>query len=251
MGSLNTATGAAALASNTEGNNNTATGLGALNSNTTGDANTVSGVDAANENVDGSANTVTGYNALLNNMHGPANTAEGYQALYNNLGGTNIAVGYQAGYNLTTGNANIDIGNKGQASESGAIRIGTTAPEGYRQTATFIAGIYPTPISGLPVVVNSFGQLGVSAFTSSSPSAPGSRGLKRQLARYEAINTKLRSDFLKEHSKVEEQQATIKELQKEMKAVVAQLKEQASQIQKVSTQLEVSKPAPQMVNNNP
>ena len=41
----------------------------------------------------------------------------------------------------------------------------------------------------------------------------------------------------------------IAELKKEMKAVVAQLKEQASQIQKVSTQLEVSKPAPQMVNN--
>jgi len=36
----------------------------------------------------------------------------------------------------------------------------------------------------------------------------------------------------------------------EIQALTARLKEQASQIQKVSAQLEVSKPAPQMVINN-
>jgi len=35
-----------------------------------------------------------------------------------------------------------------------------------------------------------------------------------------------------------------------MEALTTQLKEQASQIQKVSAQLEASKPAPQVVNNN-
>jgi hypothetical protein len=39
--------------------------------------------------------------------------------------------------------------------------------------------------------------------------------------------------------------------QKEIQALTANLKEQASQIQKVSAQLEVSKPPPQIVINNP
>ena len=69
-------------------------------------------------------------------------------------------------------------------------------------------------------------------------------------------------EFLKEHRKVEELQATVahqrKDFQaaiaherKEMETVVAQLKEQAAQIQKVSAQLEMSKPAPSLVVNQP
>ena len=68
--------------------------------------------------------------------------------------------------------------------------------------------------------------------------------------RYEQINAMLLNEFLKEHRKVEEQQASIAELKNEVQTVVAQLKEQAAQIQKVSAQLEVSKPASQTVLNN-
>jgi len=38
--------------------------------------------------------------------------------------------------------------------------------------------------------------------------------------------------------------------QKDFAAIVAQLKEQAAQIQKVTAQVEVNKPAPQIVNND-
>ena len=90
--------------------------------------------------------------------------------------------------------------------------------------------------------------------------------------RYEAVNAMLLNEFLKEHLKVEqhnrkmqEQEATIAELksttanqeataaqqQKEIRALTASLKEQALQIQKVSAQLEMSKPAPQVVVNKP
>ncbi len=69
--------------------------------------------------------------------------------------------------------------------------------------------------------------------------------------RYEAVNAMLLNEFLKEHQKVEKLEATAMEQQKAIKALTASLKEQASQIQKVSAQLEVSKPAPQMVINNP
>jgi hypothetical protein len=42
----------------------------------------------------------------------------------------------------------------------------------------------------------------------------------------------------------------IAQQQKEIKALTASLKEQASQTQKVSDQVEMSRPAPQMVGNN-
>jgi len=62
--------------------------------------------------------------------------------------------------------------------------------------------------------------------------------------RYEAVNATLLNKFLKEHKKVEGQQANIAELKstvaqqrKRMEVLTAQLNEQAAQIQKVSAQL--------------
>jgi phage regulator Rha-like protein len=68
---------------------------------------------------------------------------------------------------------------------------------------------------------------------------------------YQGVNAMLLNEFIKEHNKVEEQQASISQLKSEMQTMVAQLKEQAAQIQKVSAQLEVNKPAPQVVTNKP
>ena len=70
-----------------------------------------------------------------------------------------------------------------------------------------------------------------------------------QTVRYEQINTMLLNEFLKEHKKVQALEATVAQQRNGMETLTAQLKEQAAQIQKVSAQLEVSKPAPQMVNN--
>ena len=72
---------------------------------------------------------------------------------------------------------------------------------------------------------------------------------KAETVRYEAVNAMLLNEFLKEHQKVQEQEANDAEQQREIKALVATVKEQAAQIQKVSAQLEASKPAPQVVNN--
>ena len=73
--------------------------------------------------------------------------------------------------------------------------------------------------------------------------------------RYSAVNAMLLNEFLKEHKKVEEQQATITQLKKDFDATIAhltaRLDEQAAQIQKVSAQLELSKSAAQTVLNNP
>ena len=74
--------------------------------------------------------------------------------------------------------------------------------------------------------------------------------------RYDAVNAMLLNEFLKEHKKVEEQQASIADLkstvaqqQKGMEVLTAQLKEQASQIQKVSAQIQLKKQAPRTVAN--
>ena len=53
----------------------------------------------------------------------------------------------------------------------------------------------------------------------------------------------LLNEFLKEHRKNEDQQATISRLEKQVEALSAGL-------QKVSAQLELSKPAPQTVLNS-
>ena len=63
---------------------------------------------------------------------------------------------------------------------------------------------------------------------------------KPETVRYEAVNAMLLNEFLKEHKKVEEQQATIAQLKKEMETVVACLKQHESKIQRVSDEIDLS-----------
>jgi 2,3-bisphosphoglycerate-independent phosphoglycerate mutase len=91
---------------------------------------------------------------------------------------------------------------------------------------------------------------------------------KVNTVRYDAVNAMLLNEFLKEHRKVQEQEATIAEQKRDhqlqidnlvatvaqqqmgMENLAAQLKGQAAQIQKVSMQLQLSKAVPQTVLNN-
>jgi hypothetical protein len=78
---------------------------------------------------------------------------------------------------------------------------------------------------------------------------------KPYTVRYEAVNTMLLNEFLKEHRKVEQQEATIAQLKTELEATAARQQKQiealTAGLQKVSAQLEVSKRAPQTALNNP
>ncbi len=91
-------------------------------------------------------------------MPGNFNTATGLSTLnQNTTGSNNIAVGHFAGFNVTTGNHNIHIGNAGNGADTGRIRIGTVGI----QTATSIAGIFGAPsLGGVSVEVNRNGRLG-------------------------------------------------------------------------------------------
>ena len=156
-GSDNTASGFKTLFSNTTGFHNTAAGSQALVRNTTGWQNTAAGSLALSRNTTGHYNTAAGSGALYFNSTGGENTALGENALCGNTSGSkNIAIGRFAGRYLT-GDNNINIGNGGNAGESGRIRIGTQGT----QLATFIAGIHGvTSSGGTQVYVNSSGQLG-------------------------------------------------------------------------------------------
>jgi len=165
-GYQNTATGAFALEDNTIGFDNTALGFGTLTNNLDGEANTAIGGFALNFNKSGGGNTASGSSALQNNTSGIRNTANGFKALVNNTTGSdNIAIGTWAAINLTSGSSNIHIGNRGAATDSGTIRIGSAAGSGSVsvQTTFFAAGIRGVTTGNndaIPVVIDSNGQLG-------------------------------------------------------------------------------------------
>src|SRR5262249_22067789 len=98
-----------------------------------------------------------GFQALFSTTSGGKNTAFGAQALRNTTGSGNTAIGFSAGYHLSSGDNNIYVNNTGVASESNTIRLGQVL----NQTRTFIAGIAGVPISGAQVTINSSGQLGI------------------------------------------------------------------------------------------
>jgi hypothetical protein len=94
-----------------------------------------------------------------------------------------------------------------------------------------------------------------SSSSSPDPAAPINKDQRSSLAitlgllpcvetvRYDAVNAMLLNEFLKEHRTEQKQQ-------KELDALKAQLKEQAEIIQKVRDQLELSKPAPRVTEND-
>jgi hypothetical protein len=318
-GNYNTAVGSSALLNNTIGNNitavgtnalfsntvdnSTAVGASALGSNTTGEDNTAVGSFALANNLTGFGNTAVGRLALLsttapnntaigtfalqNNTTGFTNTAVGQAALINNTTGyENVALGGGAGFNLTTGNSNIDIGNPGIAGESNTIRIGTQGT----QKKTFIAGISAAGVMGSAVKINGSGQLGVAPSSARfkdeikpmNKASEAILALKPVTFRYkkeidgertpqfglvaedvEKVNPDLvvkdaegkvytvryeavNAMLLNEFLK---QHRTVQE-QKEIDALRAELKEQRALIQGVNDKVELNRPAPQMVANN-
>jgi uncharacterized coiled-coil protein SlyX len=293
-GNQNMALGQGALANNVTGDNNTAMGFQALNVTTASNnvaVGTQAGKNGTGASF--IFNTAVGYQALLSMTGGNANVAIGDLALVNKTSGQfNTAIGAATGFFNQTGNNNIYIGQGafGVANESfhtyiqniystpvGAARpvrvlsnnlLGTFEASSRR----FKDDIKPMDEASKalfalkPVTYHYKKELDATGGTLqyglvAEEVAEVMPGLVYRDERgevdgvmYESINVMLLNEFLKEHKKVEEQQASIAELkstvalqQKGMEVLTAQLKEQAAQIQKVSAQLEVSKVAPRTV----
>ena len=136
----------------------------------------------------------------------------GYQALHDATGSRNVALGPNAGINLTFGSRNVDIANPGVAGESGTIRIGTDA----NQDAAFLAGVWNTTAPGptKPVVVNSKGGQLATA-TGPSPAAQP-RGASEKLSRVRAENRRQSAKLRQQAGALRQMRASIKRLRQQM-----------------------------------
>jgi hypothetical protein len=287
----NSGFGYRALFNNTDGFNNTAIGISALIANTTGSENTANGAAVLFRNINGIQNTANGAFALNSNIDGFGNTAIGHQALFfNTSGNDNTALGRSAGSGVTTANNVICIGaNVPGENVSDSCYIGNIFGKPVDPaTATFAIvdtnGKLGTQLSSRrfkhnikPMDEASEAILALKPVTfhykSDTKGTPQFGLIAEEVAevspdlvvrdkngeiltvRYDQVNAMLLNEFLKEHRKVEVLEATVAQQQKSFQSQLAkqegQIEALASGLQKVSAQVDVIKPAPQVVLNNP
>jgi len=198
-------------------------------------------------------------------------------------------LGYGCGGDVTTGSFNIDIGNRGVAGDDSTIRIGTSHSatfiagiSGAAVTGTAVVvnssgqlGVTPSsarfkaeikpmdkaseailalkPVTFRykhevdPKGVLQFGLVAEEVEKVNPALVARDAQGKLYTVRYEAVNAMLLNEFLKEHRKVEQLkkdfESRLAEQQKQIKALT-------SGLEKVNNQLELNKPAPQMVSSN-
>ena len=271
-GGVNTAIGYQALWLNTTGGFNTAVGFAALQSNTLGASNTATGYGALTGNTTGAFNVAAGMDALASNTTGNLNIALGFQAGASlTTGKNNIDIGNLgvAGESKTirmgkqgTHTTTFIAGISGATVPTGvAVIVDTTGHLGTTtSSARFKDSIKPMDKASEAILAlqpvtfrykreldpDGIPQFGLVAedVEKVNPDLVARDGEgKPYTVRYEAVNAMLLNEFLKEHRKIEEQDATIAKQQKQIDALTAGL-------QNVSAQLELSKGAPQTALNN-
>jgi hypothetical protein len=259
-GTQNTANGAGALFRNTTGNNNMAGGLDALFNNTTGSNNTADGPLVLENNTSGHDNSAEGFQALANNTTGSSNIALGSNAGINlTTGSNNIDIGAPG----TAGESKrIRIGKQGtqiatfiagiyNVNEGGTIKplyinsngqIGTQAPASARrfkkeikpmdQTSEAILGLKPVTFQykGDSAGIPQFGLIAEEVAKANPDLVVRDDRGDIYTVRYEAVNAMLLNEFLKEHRKVEEQQATIAQMNTRIETLAATVQEVSAQI---------------------
>jgi len=278
-GGNNTANGAYALYYNTIGDNGTANGYFALYYNTTGDNNTANGYFTLLSNTTGSNNTANGYLALSNNTTGGSNIALGESAGINlTRGSNNIDIGNKG----KAGESNyIRIGTKGThthtliAGISGATvargvgviidsngHLGTVvSSERFKdkvkpmdKASEAILALKPVTFrykhevdpDGIP----QFGLVAEQVEKVDPDLVVRDDQGKAFTVRYEAVNAMLLNEFLKEHRKVQELEATVAEQKKEMQVFIRRVEEQAAAIQKISTKIDLNKAGSRTIASN-
>ena len=282
-GDRNTATGWQALVNNTGANNNTAHGFEALHNSNSGN-NTGIGFDALEANTTGNSNTAVGANALRN-ATGSDNIALGEGAGVAVLAGNNnIEIG--------NGGANADdntirIGLEGTQTQTFIAGILGNGPFGCDLTIDPVTGQlgvgacisserFKKDIDSMnkaseaifslnPVTfhykndktnIPQFGLIAEEVAKVNPALIAVDKEGKPYSVRYQQINAMLLNEFLKEHRKNEEQQATIARLKStdaKQEATIANQQRQIAALtaglQRVSAQVELNKLAPQTVKN--
>jgi hypothetical protein len=255
FGDMNNAFGTNALASNVEGRQNSAFGDDALQF-STGDRNTAVGNEAGTAVTTGSFNVYLGDNAGSNFNHSDeSNTIRiGSDTGFDGIDPTRCFIAGIAG-NMGANFTSFVVldpltGQIGELPSSARFKKDIDPMD---KTSEAIFSLKPVTFHYKNDKTN-MPQFGLIAeeVAKVSPALIGvDKEGKPHTVRYEQVWIMLLNEFLKEHKKVEELQVTLAQQQKGMEVLTAQLKAQAAQIQKVSAQLEVNKPAPQVVANKP
>ena len=285
----NTASGAGALLNNTTGADNTANGAFALFFNTTGNFNTAIGDSALFNNATGTENTAVGISALLSTTAGSGNTAVGIDALLNNtIGNNNIAIGSGAGGSITTANNVICIGPAvgenlnsttwignvfGTATVSGTTQpvivsntgqLGTVSSsrrfkkqiKPIDQASQSILALKPVTFRYKTDKTNTpqFGLVAEDVAAVNPDLVVRDENGEIYSVRYEAVNAMLLNEFLKQHRKVLQLEATVTQQQKSFEAKVAEEEKQIealrSGLQKVSARIGLTKTQPDVLVSN-
>jgi trimeric autotransporter adhesin len=283
-GFSNTANGLQSLFSNTTGTSNTATGYQALFDNTTGANNTADGLVALANNTRGGGNTACGTAALISNTTGSNNVAVGNNTGQNlTTGNNNIDIG--ANVLGMAGEANtIRIGKQGTQKNTLVAGIFGTAVTGSTvvvnstgklgvatSSARFKEGIKPMdkasesilnlkPVSFYykedldPEKIPQFGLVAEEVEKVNPDLVVQDGNGKPFTVRYEAVNAMLLNEFLKEHRKVKEQQATIASLKNEFESKLAQQQKQiealTDTVREVSERVELRVPGRRIANED-
>ena len=255
-GMFNTAVGFFSGHAFTAGNLNTAIGAGALLL-TTAEENTATGAGALLNSSGGFANTANGAFALFSDTDGDFNTAVGDGALFHNTtGGGNTALGVNAGDAVTTANnviciggdvhgANVDdscfIGNifqKQVGNDSLPVLVDSFGKLGTGVSSRrFKHNIKPMDkaseavLALKPVTFHyksdtkdtpQYGLIAEEVAEISSDLVVRDKNGQIYTVRYEAVNAMLLNEFLKEHKKVHELEATVAQQQKNFQSALAQ-----------------------------
>jgi Chaperone of endosialidase len=283
IGNANTAYGYQALFNNTTGGQNSANGFLALYSNTTGTSNTANGVEALYNNTTGGNNIALGLSAGENLTTGSYNIDIGSLGVVGESSTIRIGEFFQdrafiAGISGTavTGSAvyiDTNTGQLGVLSSSERFKDGIK-PMGNASEALLslrpVTFRYKKSID--PKGAPQFGLVAEDVEKVNPDLVVRDAEGKVFTVRYEAVNAMLLNEFLKQHRaflkeqrKVEEQEVTITQLKKEFQSKLAeqqkdfqataayqqkQIEAVTAGLQRVSAQVEMSRPAPQMVLNN-
>ena len=247
-GIVNDAFGYQALANLTTGGLNVAIGSRALQQASGCFSNTAVGADAGSSLTTGSHNVLVGTSAGLNVttasnvicIGSAGNNAPGTYITGINgatIGGGALPVlinGEQLGTSTSSKRFKEDIRPMDKASES----ILALKPVTFR----YKQEIDPKGVPQFGLVAEDVEKVNPNLIVRDKDGKPYS-------VRYDQVNAMLLNEFLKEHKAFVQEQHKVEKLEATVASLATTVKEQAAHIQKVSAQLEVSKPAQQVVNN--
>jgi len=259
----NTAIGAGALQMNTTGPINTAIGDAALTNNTIGGDNTAIGGQALHSNTSGGGNVAVGILALTSNTAGEGNTAVGADALAQTTGNRNIALGAEAGQQVTSASDVICIGHTGANVDNSCVisqifgkpvgadavqvlvdsfgKLGTMSSarrfkkeiKPMEKASEAILALKPVTFQYKTDATDTlrFGLIAEDVAEVNPNLVVRDENAEIYSVRYDAVNAMLLNEFLKEHHRSHEQEATIAHLQKQIADLTTGLQNLSAQVE--------------------